>query len=448
MSPSKKMRFGWRKFLLVAMLLSLLGCGLVDWFYRARGIFEVERMTESMKTVCVGRFLVDVPVTAEVSLSRERVAGFDIETVQESEEAFRKRIGAREAEIAARGSATDGTGGLVEARDLRIAGMTGRTLIYGLNRGYYMAGDRRVDDEYVSVESHRHIGGYSFSLSASYEDEAGAALAEGLLASLRLRTQDEIPAVAGFCIEAAVFAEPLPLPKVEHVAMHMGIPGHPDLALAFSSMPGDGADRGLLARVAENDAEASPYELLQVTKLRASNRSINGLPGEEMLERVRELNFTTGFNLMWEMNGIKNDPLRPYLLLQMETGTNPRAGGKPVDSTLHEDALVELWDRISSSIRLRPSSPPGPAAAPEPPSPLLGTTSRAGKACPYSGSSRCDETHALDGTRWFARGAVLPAATFQVPSNSFGLSAGPDVIQRRSTWQRVRRADAEAHGHS
>lgn len=512
-------------------------------------------MTENIKTVCVGRFLVDVPATAEFSVSRETVGGFELETVQESEEAFRKRVGVRETDIASRGPSTDGKGGLVEARDLRVAGMIGRTLVYGRKRTHYMEGDRRVDLDFVSVEAHGHIGGYTFSLSAEYADEAEAALAEAVLAMLRLRAHDEIPAVAGFCTEAAVFAEPLPVRKAEHAAMHLGLPGHPDLALAFSIMPGNSEETGLLARVAEVDAESRPEELLRVSKLRASHRSINGLPGEEVLERVRELNFTTGYNFMWEMSGVKDDPLRPYLLFQMETGTNPRAGGKPVDSTLHEDALVALWDRISSSIRLRPSSPPGPVAAPEPPAPLLGTTARAGEPCPYSGWWRCneggpgldvhggavqylrkgermpqalllprqtvwqkmrgiqpstepaqptvwklvdrrqrprtpvlvtlvpagvpsaacdasatadsgtatgscartgevcpasgwwrcDETHALDGTRWFARGAVLPAATFQVPSGLFGRSPGPDVIQRRSTWQLVRRAEAEAN---
>lgn len=54
-------------------------------------------------------FLIDVSVTAEVSLSQQRVAGFDIDSRIESEAAFRQRLMAREADINARGSATDGT---------------------------------------------------------------------------------------------------------------------------------------------------------------------------------------------------------------------------------------------------------------------------------------------------------------------------------------------------
>ena len=58
--------------------------------------------------------------------------------------------------------------------------------------------------------------------------------------------------------------------------------------------------------------------------------------------------------LGWREGGaIADDPLQPFLMLNMETGTNPRPGGQPVDSSPHEDAALALWDPIASSIRLR-----------------------------------------------------------------------------------------------
>jgi hypothetical protein len=50
------------------------------------------------------------------------------------------------------------------------------------------------------------------------------------------------------------------------------------------------------------------------------------------------------------------------------------------------------------------------------------------------------EPQALDGTRWFAEGSLLPAATFKVPAGVFARSAGPEVMQRRSGWQLMRLA--------
>jgi len=74
----------------------------------------------------------------------------------------------------------------------------------------------------------------------------------------------------------------------------------------------------------------------------------------------------------------------------------------------------------------------------------VGAYVRTGEICPASGWWRCEETHALDGTRWFAGGSVLPAATFQVPPGVFGKTDGPEVIQRRSLWQLVRQVEAPA----
>lgn len=514
-------------------------------------------MTENMKTICVGRFLVDVPVQAQISLSDEMIDGFAIESMEETETDFRHRVMAREADIAAHGRDANpkGPGGMVEARDLQIPNMVGRIFVHGLTRSYRMDGEQRINDEWVSIEAHAHLRDLSFTLSMKFANESDSRAAVALLARLRLRADDEIPAEAGFCVWRAIFEEPLPVHKTEHVVMHLGIPGHSDLGLSFAMLPGRGdRGQGLLARVAETDAASSPDEMLRVTKLRSGKRDINGLPGEEVLERVRELNFTTGYGFMWEVRGIEDDLLRPFLLLQMETGTNLRPGGPPIGTTLHEDAVLALWDRISSSIRPRSSSPPpSHATRTEPPTPKLGTLIRAGEVCPQSGWWRCDEggpgvdiqggpvhyirkgermrqalllpqqtmwqkwrgvqpsiepdgptswklidkrhrprtpsvvtlakalqaegawkerdsalfhasvgtqlrtgdvcsasgwwrceeTQALDGSRWFPRGSVLPAATFLVPAGLFGRAAAPDVIQRRSAWRLMRIVDAE-----
>ncbi len=549
-------KFGWQTLSVMLAALACAGSWAVDQVRGQQDNALVAKMTEKLKTVCVGRYLVDVPGGAETRLSGEMISGFVIDTVEEAESAFHARMSAREAEIKARGADrnSNGEGGLVETRDLQVPGLVGRSFIYGHSRGYLMNGERRIDMESVSVEAHAHIGGFSFSLSVKGTEVGSAREAEALLARLRLRGEDEIPAVPGFCIWRGVFAEPLPTHKTEHVTLRLGLPGHPDMGLALDSIPGGHIDRSLLARVADTDAEASAEELLRVTKLRLGQRTINGIEGEEVLERVRESNFTTGYNFMWEVAGVKDDPLQPYLLLNMETGTNPRPGSKPVDSSLHEDAVLALWDSISSSIRLRKSdSPPPDDLPPEPPGPklgalatagevcpqsgwwkcreggpgvdvqggavqwirkgdrmpqalllprqtlwqklrglqpsiepsqpttwrlvdkrlrprtptlvtlappgpasvaqegdadpvqaaALGTSVRTGEVCPASGWWRCGETHALDGTRWFPRGSTLPFATFQVPVGMFGRSAGPEVIQRRSTWQLMRLAEAE-----
>ncbi|WP_157202141.1 T6SS immunity protein Tli4 family protein, partial [Massilia sp. Root335] len=406
------------------VLLAALACAGTWAAGQVRSIrdrSEVAKMTEKMKTICVGRFLVDVPSRAEVSLSREMMDGFDIATVEEDETTFRERVAAREAEITAQGAQgvaadSNGVGSMVEARDLRVPGMIGRLLIYGRTRSYSMEGSRRLDDEWVSVEAHAHLDGMSFSLSMQYADVPDGRTAEALLARLRLRGENEIPSVPGFCIGRAVFTEPLPPHKTEHIAMHVGFLDHPDVALALASLPGGDRDSSLLTRFADMDKEANPDELLRVTKLRFGKRTINGIDGEEVLERIRELNFATTYGFMWETPGVQGDPVHPFLSLELQGGISPRPSGKPVDTSLHEDAVLALWDRISSSIRSRPSGPPpGPAEPPEPAAPRLGTLATAGEPCPQSGWWKCREggpgVDVQGGSvQWIRKGDRMPQA--------------------------------------
>jgi hypothetical protein len=350
----------------------------------------------------------------------------------------------------------------------------------------------------------------------------------------------------------------------ERVVMFAGLPGHPDIAIAFSTMAGTRPGQSMLARNAAAAANEPLYVRAAFKTLREKNRTINGLAGEELALRVREPNFATTFSFDWEMVGKQDDVLAPLLTLEMESGVRPRPGAKPVQSSLSEESLVALWDRISSTIRVRPTTPPKLAKAAPPLRPLgtlasagdlcpqdgwwqcndggsglrvlggqrqylkkgqripqalllpsqtvwekvrglqrsveastptlwklvdnratprgapkvplaqatlvpradardvttptiiagdsnlpVGSYVRTGEPCPASGWWRCEQSHALDGTRWFAHGSLLPAATFKVPPGVFGRSSGgPEVIQRRSSWQLVRYAHAEHEGRA
>jgi hypothetical protein len=69
--------------------------------------------------------------------------------------------------------------------------------------------------------------------------------------------------------------------------------------------------------------------------------------------RGREYNLTTSFGFTWEAPGNPDDLTRPSLTMELETGKNPLGRGKPVDTSMREDDVLNLWNSISSSIRLR-----------------------------------------------------------------------------------------------
>jgi len=48
------------------------------------------------------------------------------------------------------------------------------------------------------------------------------------------------------------------------------------------------------------------------------------------------------------------DVLAPKITLELQTGKG--RPGEPINSSLSDEAVAALWDKISSSIRLRPTS--------------------------------------------------------------------------------------------
>ncbi|WP_425260217.1 T6SS immunity protein Tli4 family protein [Massilia luteola] len=59
----------------------------------------------------------------------------------------------------------------------------------------------------------------------------------------------------------------------------------------------------------------------------------------------------------WETQGIPDDPKQPFLSLALHGGIGSCPGGTPIDTSLHEGAVLAPWDSISSSIRRRPVKP-------------------------------------------------------------------------------------------
>ncbi|MFL6674205.1 MAG: T6SS immunity protein Tli4 family protein [Massilia sp.] len=542
-------RAQWRGTVAFAILVALvlIAMSSVREVHGLQDRKKVAEMTEKMKTVCVGRFLIDVPENAVVTLSRAFIDGFDIVTRVEGEPEFNHRVRDREAEI--NNTRNDlGRKNMEVVKQVRSSGLSGKIFVFGRWRTSWMEGEKQIHAEAVAIEGHIRTDGVSFSFQSKHYDPKLVGNLPKLLTHLVQRGEFDIPVQPGFCIDRAIVRDPLTPDQTETVTMFAGLPGHPDLGIVFSSMAGTKRGPGMLARSAASTEKLPLYAKAAFRTLREGVRTINGLAGEELAVKVTEANFTSGFNFDWEMGGREDDVFAPFLTLELQTGIGPRSGGKPVQSSLAEPALVDLWDKISSSIRLRPASPPK-AASVDPVVPPIGSYASAGDICPHTGwwlctqgdegvsvlggqrqylkkgqrmpqalllprqtlwqrvrglqpsyeSSaptawklvdkrsyprlkatdrlasatvvaradatgstggpaapvgsyvktgapcpasgwwRCEEPHALDGTRWFAQDSLLPVATFQVPARAFGRSTGgPDIIQRRSTWQLLR----------
>jgi hypothetical protein len=484
------------------------------------------------------------------------MTGLWVAAIPESEEAFLQRVTTREAEINSQPNEL-GKKNMEKVEPVSVHGLSGKIFTFGRTSVRGLENEKTVYYVNVALEGYVHAKDTTFTFKTEAIDPDKTNILNQLIEQLRVVAPNEIPSAPGFCFGRGMFIDPVPASWTEGVTLFAGFPAHPDLAMAFSTRAGlgkDPNDPGLLARDARSDSELSLDQRARLSKLRVGHRTINGIAGEEVLQRAMELNFIHVYGFDWETFGTKDDVFAPEMHLELSTGHSVHAGSKPVSSYLNEEALVEVWDKISSSIRVRPTSPgglqttdqapqgprPGDAAAagelcPETgwwrcaeggdgvrvaggrrqflrkgqrmPQALLlpaqtawdrlrgiqpshqnatpttwtlvdrrskarggpdvrlappiapagasaqpgadsggapaqaGNLAKTGAPCPASGWWQCHDADALDGTRWFAKGDLLPPATFRLARPQFFAASRDEMVfQRRSAWRLVREA--------
>jgi hypothetical protein len=190
-------------------------------------------------------------------------------------------------------------------------------------------------------------------IADGYKPELASSLSV-LLAQLQPLEKDTVPTQPGFCLDGAFLRDRASGEPDESIVMFAGLPGHEDLGIALATIAGTTPGPGLIERNAAN--RAGPYAFLNafLSTLLEGKRSINGMEGDELAFRARERNFSTGYTFDWEMRGTKDNVLHPFVSLELQTGISPRAGGQPVQSSLSEAAVSDLWRRMSSRLRVRP----------------------------------------------------------------------------------------------
>jgi len=385
---------------------------------------KVAKMTGTMKTVCVGRFLIDLPAEATVRLRRGFVGGYDVASDRETDDDFTERLGALENTLR---DGKDEYGKLESAKDLLSATGQGKVFVHNRRPAQTIENGHIVAIEDVDVHGLLRLPHVSIDAQAQgMAPGSGDGLAR-VLRRFRAMQPGEIPREPGFCLGDAIVLDPYDDADTESVVLFAGLPGHPDVSIVLSSMAGVTPAPRLLERHAITVDRRPLFMQLAFSHLREAARAINGLDGDELVMRVREPNFTTGYSFQWEMPGRQADINAPFMTLELAAGTNPAGGGKPVQSTLSEGALIDLWDRIAGSLRLRPVALQAPAVV-EPPATALGAIALAGDSCPHTGWWQCTEVNArvrvYNGQRQFiAEGKRMPQAL---------------LLPQPTVWQRVR----------
>jgi hypothetical protein len=318
---------------------------------------NVERMSKQTKTVCVGRFLLDVPVDAQVSIGSATIDGLDITHYgNETAEQFDHRTARRTAEINADETAASRTS-MESEQEIRQDTVRGKIFVFNRQASYYLSNGEKMPTLSVSIDGYANVYGMSLRFSAvTYKPEAIPDVAR-LLAHLQPLEQGSLPKQPGFCLDGAFLLDPLTAERGEHIVMFAGMPGHEDLGVGMATMAGHTPGPGLIERSTASRTGSYAFLNSRLSALRKGQRTIHGIPGEEFVFKSRENNGTTGYAFNWETQGTESDVLRPFVSLELQAGMSLRAGGAPVQATLPEAALFDLWQSMTSSLRVRPVAP-------------------------------------------------------------------------------------------
>lgn len=255
---------------------------------------------------------------------------------------------------------------------------------------------------------------------------------------LRLRQEGDIPSEPGNCIEDAFLPdEPADNnePRAELLNIGFRLKEFPDAHISIDIGPsnpydpeGDSLERQFKRTFADM---TSPEEkkVLENTKIfRQSPRQIHDWKtGFEVLMRSPdEEGSLSHHDFRMKFVGVPHDPYKPYADIQFHTGVGDNAAGA-TKATLTDEEALAVWDKITSTIRVRPTRVAGEKTAGTDSAARLplGELAATGRTCPQTGMWAPSETGGVEGVArlHIKAGERMPHVTVQ---------------SRRSMWQKLR----------
>ncbi|MHA4868404.1 T6SS immunity protein Tli4 family protein [Duganella sp. PWIR1] len=313
------------------------------------------QMSGKTKTVCVGRFLIDVPTTAQVvygptdaALNTERLPrkGPDLDLIVAS------RLLEIERDRAYASGALSGNSSLVGT--VRDGAIPNQKILFGVSTS---------SGAFYRVESYLKVGEDIFiqegeAYSKNNELEELVHTMNVVAPMLQSRTADVIPVGPGLCIDGGFIRGAAKL-EYENLTLGVRLAEYPDVHFSMSTSlkPFIVESDALDTRLAE--AEKMAYQsgngawYLRIKMLRRGRRQIGRWDGFEVLARKPpQVKEGESHEFAFVSHGEPNNPMLPVLKISMYTGVKGnRTGG--IQPSITDEEAISLWDKLSNSIRAR-----------------------------------------------------------------------------------------------
>lgn len=391
-------------------------------------------------THCIGRFLIDLPADAEYVGGHFEYGFAKIERQAMDHPEFLNEVNSFEKRL----RETKHKSGTTLLLKSEAPDENSRVF------GYW---DRNDQDVSVDLSGYRWLSGQRYLAQSGADPDRleGAATRLKVILKALEPMQSNAPTSNGFCVEHAMIADD-GTSKNENLNMRFRLKTHPDIVVDLATTRNTGQPpESLLSR---KPSVFSGLGLLGATlggisNIREGDRKIGDHPGQEWLLKAPNEQGQKGHLFTWEAPGLYRDPMHPQIRIDLQSG-NSDGGLDPIPISMTDQQMLELWEKILNSLRLRPTNG-GQGASAVKPSPQtnngslfpLGELVRTGTTCPQTGYWQCPEPDVQGSTRLFHVGATLPAAIVKRELSFVERIKGTNAeISTNTVWRLVKYAEA------
>lgn len=385
---------------------------------------------EKTKTVCFSHFIIEVPATATVVYGPAWIDS-PIEYYPGEADKLAHYVEKQLIDVVADGKYLD-------AADTMKFSMYGRTVDGALPGQKLVFGSR--DQATYSIDSFIPLGKDLFIQRADgvvrKDDEINAL--NSFATNLRHRAENEVPSEPGTCIDGGFVSWQ---PEFEKVTVGIRLQEFPDIHFSIEVRKNQDflpPQSGLESRLKAAEADGGSWHS-SVVYFRRGPRQIGDWKGAEALAlKPAQEDVKASHEFHFISLGAINAPLQPELDVQLDTGADGRHMGKVKPSLTNEEA-VALWDKLTSSIRVRPLESKKTNAASSSKTPLKSLV-RTGATCSQTGWWQCTEGDNIEGgkRRHFTAGETMPhAVLLGEPRLWQKLTGEPSRHTTAAIWQLV-----------
>jgi hypothetical protein len=305
-----------------------------------------ELKDKGAQTICLGRFLVDVPKDAVLEGQSYHYIN-RLAITPATKEQVRQAIAAREREI----NAPNGYEHVVK----KVHGAKPDSLILVRRLKDYKSGEYEIG---YNLEGYFWMGGRQYLLKSKASSDKLDLVLNYMLSAIALATprlDNEIPDIPGFCMEGGFFPG---IPQrewhYEEAVYAMRFTNHPDVQVRIHmDMNNDKVDESLLTRMSKFTVPEEYKGLdAKARRFRRGQHPVGDRPAEEIVESLVAGDSFYNHQFNWEASGKPEDIFAPNITVVLGSG-NSRGGAIPPSIT--DAKAIALFDFIVDSIRVRPT---------------------------------------------------------------------------------------------